>query len=109
MVSAIDWDVLVRPNQCLENCTTSISWRLLLLIRSWKHFKSSRRLLFGLQLSRATARLNDSYLKRVKALQDAVAAAQQQIETAQRNAARSPYGLNRKANLFGNAARSNLR
>jgi len=45
MVSAIDWDVLVRPNQCLENCTTSISWRLLLLIRSWKHFKSSRRLL----------------------------------------------------------------
>ena len=64
---------------------------------------------FGLQSSRAAARLNDSYLKRVKALQDAVAAAQQQIETAQRNAARSPYGLNRKANLFGNAARSNLR
>lgn len=34
----------------------------------------------------ATSRLSDSYLQRVKALEDAVAAAQQQLEAAQRNA-----------------------
>jgi hypothetical protein len=33
----------------------------------------------------ATSRLSDSYLQRVKALEDAVAAAQQQLEAAQRN------------------------
>jgi hypothetical protein len=36
----------------------------------------------------ASSRLSDSYLERVKALEDAVTAAQQQLETAQRNAAR---------------------
>lgn len=36
----------------------------------------------------ASSRLSDSYLERVKALEDAVADAQQQLETAQRNAAR---------------------
>jgi len=35
----------------------------------------------------ATSRLSDSYLERVKALEDAVTAAQQQLEDAQRNAA----------------------
>jgi hypothetical protein len=34
----------------------------------------------------ATSRLSDTYLDRVKALEDAVAAAQQQLEAAQRNA-----------------------
>lgn len=38
----------------------------------------------------ATSRLADSYYQRVKALEDAVAAAQAQFEAAQRNASNSP-------------------